>query len=130
MLKPLRLMQAAMLVCAIALVQACANNPLAIAETPLQKAYAIEASYNIVLEQSIEVARAQPTLRDEIQAVEARTTPIIDSLGQAIVEYTVERAKFAQGMTSAAAAEVVARNLDDWLTRAEAALVSLATALE
>ncbi len=123
-----RLFAAILIVAACAV--GCASNPISVAETPLQKAYAIEASYNIVLEQAVEVARAQPALRDRIQTIEARTTPIIDQLGERIVDYTVERAKLNAEQTTAERVAVVAANLEAWIGQAETALVDLAAVLE
>lgn len=122
--------QAVVIACVAAVMTACANNPLRVAETPLQKAYAIEASYNIVLEQAVNVATSQPDLRQRIQQVEARTTPTIDQLGQLMVAYTVERAKVAAGESTEARLTIVAGNLENWITQAERALIDLSAVLE
>lgn len=114
---------------ALALV-GCASNPIAEAETPMQTAYAIERSYNIVLENAIDLVEANPQLRDRLLTIEARTTPIIDTLSQAITDYVEARAQFALGETTEERIAAVGANLDGWILQAQRALVDLAAALE
>lgn len=117
--------------CCLAMLAACAANPLQIAETPAQQAYAIERVYtDVVLAQAVELAAAQPNMRPGIQAVERRTTPVIDQLVDAIAAYEIERAKFAQGETTEARLVIVAENLESWLDQAQRALIELDAALE
>src|SRR4030095_7938834 len=83
-----------------AALSACVLDPFKTAETPAQRGYAIEASYNILLEDALEIASAPTTtasVRDAIQAAEARSTPVIDSLSDALASYEIERAKFEAG---------------------------------
>src|SRR5690606_5619380 len=117
-----------------ALVSACGVfQPYEAAETTEQRAYAVSKSYNVLLESArdIVVNEALPAdLRRAVQAVEARTTPVIDELDKAVVAYTVERAKFAQAKTTAEKLDVVSLNLERWLMKAEEALADLAVAVE
>lgn len=115
----------------------CASNPIAIAETPAQKGYAIERSYNILLEQGVSLARTSDQVRAALQSAELRATPVVDSLSDALAAYEVARAEYE--LAVAARAEdvprltaqltVVAQNLERWVAEARAALVELANAL-
>lgn len=131
---PLRQIQIVVLAAFAVLVAGCAGlNPLASAETPAQKAYAISASYNIVLESAAEIVE-DPTapieLRRTIQRTEARTTPIVDELEDAFVELTTIRAEYRAGATTEERLQLAVDNLEAWVDRAEAALVDLATAVK
>lgn len=124
---------ASLLVAAIlALISGCASNPVAVAETPAQKAYAISASYNVILEAAaniVEDTTAPIDLRRAVQAAERRTTPVIESLETAFADYQVARAEFAAGETTADRLDVATRNLESWLSQAETALVEIARAV-
>lgn len=112
----------------------CASkNPLAVAETPAQKAYAVERTYNILLEGALDLINdvaVNDSIKRNIRNVERRTTPIIDSLSQAFVDYTVARAKFDLGETTEEQLQIVAGNLDQWIRQAERALIDLAAAID
>lgn len=114
-----------------AVLSACANNPFAVAETASQRGYAVEASYNILLEDALEIGRAPTTsdsVRQGIQRAEAQSTPVIDSLSDALATYEVERAKFDLGQSTAELLATVAANLDSWVTQAQQALIDLRSA--
>lgn len=123
----LPLIVALVALCAIA---GCASNPIAIAETPLQTAYAIEGSYNIVLEHAVELAESNQGVREAVLRVEARTTPIVDSLSTAIADYVTARSALALGEGDEARLAVVAANLETWIAQAQRALVDLAAAVD
>lgn len=109
------------------------NNPLAVAETPDQKVYAILATYNVVLESAADIVEDESLpldLRVTVQEVEAQTTPVIDGLDAAYAEFVLERAKFNADMTTAERLSVVAANLEGWVARAEAALLRLSELTE
>ena len=109
------------------------GNPISIAETPSQKAYAIERSYNVLLETAVALASDSATpnsLKRALGRAERAATPVIDSLSDAVTDYVVARANFTQGMTTDAKLDVVSRNLDGWITQAERALTSLARAID
>ena len=125
---PFQLRAFALVVLALA-VAGCASNPIAIAETPAQKAYAIERVYNIVLEQALEASRNNATIRVKVQAVEPRTTAIVDALSDAFVDYELARAALDTGGDGAAARlATVASNLERWIMQAEEALLELSAA--
>lgn len=106
-------------------------NPLSVAETASQRGYAIEKSYNILLEDALVIASAASTsndVRQSIQRAEATATPIMDSLSDALAAYEVERAKFEAGQSTAEQVTLIASNLESWVENAKAALVSLQAA--
>jgi len=116
---------------AAAAVSACVLDPFKAAETPAQRGYAIEASYNILLEDALEIASAPTTtaaVREAIQRAEAQATPVIDSLSDALAAYEVERAKFDGGLSTAERMTLVAANLDQWVSNAKLTLVSFQSA--
>ncbi len=107
-------------------------NPIAVAETPPQKAYALERSYNIVLAGALDLVSdpaVSPGIKSNIRSIEKRTTPIVDGLSQAFADYTVARAQFETGQSTEDRLNIVARNLDSWIKQAERALIELAAAV-
>ncbi len=121
------------LITMLALAGCATGNPIAIAETPAQKAYAIERSYNIILAGAVELAQDSSTpasLKRAIGRVETRTTPLVDSLSAAVTDYIVARAQFSQGMTTQQKLDVFSRNLENWINQAERALTDLAAAID
>jgi hypothetical protein len=109
-----------------------ASNPIAVAETPGQKAYAIERTYNIVLAGALDLVNdpaVSQGIKSNIRSVEKRTTPIVSELSEAFTAYTVARAQFDAGQSTQERLAVVARNLDNWITQAERALIELAAAV-
>ena len=117
----------ALMVCAFLVLTGCANG-LFVGETPAQRAYELEAAYNIVLESALDIAEAQPNLRAGILNAEAAATPVIEGLSEAFADYEVARAAFASGETTAEQLAIVAANLDGWISQAQAALVALSRA--
>jgi len=112
----------------VSTLSACALNPFQAAETPAQRGYALEASYNIVLEDALAIASAPTTsasVRQAIKDAELKSTPTIVSLSDALAAYEVERAKFEIGQTTAERVEIVANNLATWVEEAKKALVAL-----
>ena len=113
------------------LAAACADNPLRVAETLEQKAYAIERSYNVILEDALVVAKdpaTNTTVRRAIQSASERATPVVDSLADAAADAAIERAKLNVGQSTLEKVNVVASNLRDWIDRAQAAMLTLRTA--
>lgn len=128
-----RAFMALLLVYAALALGACANNPITAAETHAQKAFAISASYNIVLESAADIVedRSAPLeLRRQIQAAEARTTPVVNELEDAFAEYQVIAAEWRQGQTTEERLNLAADNLARWITNAERALIELAAAVK
>ena len=107
-------------------------NPIAVAETPGQKAYAIERTYNIVLAGALDLVNdpaVSQRIKSNIRSIEKRTTPIVNQLSETFTAYTVARAQFAAGQSNQERLAVVARNLDNWIIQAERALIELAAAV-
>lgn len=116
----------------VALSACVITDPVNVAETPAQKAYAISATYNILLESARDLVVDESvslSVRRAIQNAEAVTTPVLSSLEDAYVDYVVARAKFDQGQSTQEQLTIVADNLMMWITQAERALIRLATAI-
>lgn len=121
------------LITVLAVAGCATGNPISIAETPSQKGYAIEKSYNIILEGAVDLVADSSTpnsVKMAIGRAEAAATPVIDSLSQSLADYVVARAQFEAGMSTEAKLDAVSRNLAGWITQAERALLSLATAID
>lgn len=118
----------AMFLTACALVQ-----PVEVAETPAQKAYALSGTYNVLLETAAELV-ADPLVNEEvkvtIQLVEARTTPVVNSLDNAYANFVVEKARFDAGQSDVEKLDIATANLERWVVLAEDALLELATAIQ
>lgn len=107
-------------------------NPIAVAETPAQKAYAIERTYNIVLAGALDLVNdpaVSPGIKSNIRSIEARTTPIVNQLSEAFTAYTVARALFDAGQSTQDRLAAVALNLSNWIDKGQGALVELAAAV-
>lgn len=127
-------LSAALLICLTLVIQACSNvNPFAVAESPTQQVYALESTYNIVLEQAVKAVNLESTsqnTKDRIVAAERRATPVIESLSQAFKEYTLVRIQLAQGSTSEEKMAIAAEDLEAWVLKAEAAIANLSAAVD
>jgi hypothetical protein len=128
----------ALLLLLILALSGCASSPIAMAETPAQKAYAIERSYNVLLEQGLELARTDPRIRDAVQSVERRTTPLVDAMSNGLAAYEVARAEYdaAVAAGSGGAPPAVATRLtvalgqlNGWIVQAQSGLLDLSRAL-
>ena len=115
------------------LVAGCQSaNPIAVAETPSQKAYAIERTYNIVLAGALDLVNdpaVSSGIKSNIRSIEKRSTPIVNELAEAFTAYTVAKAQWDAGLTTQDHLAIVAQNLDNWIKQAESALVELAAAV-
>jgi hypothetical protein len=126
--------------CGTASLQGCAvlqgpQKAAATAETAAQRlelrGYAIESSYNIILEDALVIASA-PTTTSNVQAAIQRAsqsgTQVIDQLSDSLAAYAVERAKFDAGQTTIDQLTIAASNLEGWISRGNAALLALQAA--
>lgn len=108
-------------------------NPMSIAETPAQKAYALERSYNIVLAGALDLVNdpaVSAGIKSNIRSIERRTTPVVDNLSEAFADYVVAKSALASGTGSEERIEIVAANLENWIRQAERAIVELANAVD
>lgn len=126
--------------CGTVTVQGCAvlqgpQKAAATAQTEQQRlelrGYAIERSFNIILEDALVIASApttQPNITQAIQRASASGTDVIDELSDSLALYAVERAKFDAGQTTVEKLTLAANNLEVWIDRAGAALLALQAA--
>lgn len=122
-----------LMITALAVMGCAGTNPIAVAETPAQKAYAIERSYNVVLEGALDLVndpQVPESLKEGIRATERRTTPVIDGLAQAAKNFILAQAEISAGESSADRMVIVSENLEMWIRQAEDALVQLARAVD
>lgn len=109
------------------------TSPYKAAETTEQKAYAVAASYNVVLESARDIVvdtTVNNDVRRAVQRATQRTTPVMSSLEDAVALYTAERVKFESGQSTQDKLNVVADNLALWLVQGEQALIDLVTAIQ
>lgn len=126
--------------CGTVTVQGCATlqgpqKAAATAQTEQQRlelrGYAIERSFNIILEDALVIASApttQANITQAIQRASASGTDVIDELSDSLALYAVERAKFDAGQTTIDKLTLAANNLEVWIDRAGAALLALQAA--
>lgn len=108
------------------------TQPYEAAETPSQRAYAVSATFNVVLQSArdIVVDETLPaSVRQVAQNAVLRTVPVVDELDKAVTAFVVERAKLVNAETTEEKMDVVSANLDHWLVLAEQALADLAAAI-
>jgi hypothetical protein len=100
-------------------------NPFAQAETLEQKAFALEASYNIVLASAVDLI-ADPAVpasaKERILDVEQQATVVVESLAAATDEYIAAQALFEENRTTEERITIVANNLERWILNAESAI--------
>jgi hypothetical protein len=115
------------------LIVACSSNPFSTAQTISQKAYAVEASYNILLEQAVEIGSkptTPPDVVDKIISAQEKATPIVVSLSEAARDYADAKSRLSAGVTTADKVLILAENLESWTLQAEEAIASFKAILE
>lgn len=103
--------------------QGCAGtNPIAVAETPEQRAFAMHGTYVIFAEKAADLAELTSLPRNVrlgLVAAEERAKPIADSLFDAWTEFLVIKAEFDAGDSGDAGARLLraSESLNDAITR-------------
>lgn len=95
-------------------------NPVRVAETPEQRAYAAYGTFVIAQETAadlVEDASIPDGVRLRIISAEERAKPVADSLLDAYTEFLIVRAEFNAGDTSERRLVIAAESLDDWVTQ-------------
>ena len=116
------------------MVAGCENiNPFAAAQTIEQKSYAVQATYNILLNQAITLIQ-NPAIGDESKSkvfdAERATTPIVKELAFYTQEYITVKKTLAEGGTTEENLLILADNLEAWITTAEKALDRLSSIIK
>lgn len=96
------------------------------------RGYAIERSWNILLEDALVIASAPTTtqsVQTAVQRASAAGTSVVDQMSDQLAAFAVERAKFEAGQSTVEVMTIVTNNLQDWVNRAEGALLNLRSAL-
>lgn len=112
------------------LVIACQTNPIAIAETPAQRAYALVGLYNVLLEPAVEIIEDESApleVRRSLQDGVRATAPVVDELEDALRAYLTERAAWEAGgpRTPTDTLDALSENLERWMFEAEARIDTL-----
>jgi hypothetical protein len=126
MLNPSRSLSLQLLVTivALAVVQACALNPVAVAETPEQKFNAVLLTYDALLEPALEVLEdpnVADNVRRSLQAHIAVTGEVYSGAVASYADFRAARAAVAAGGPGTVLATATA-NLEKWANDLESAL--------
>lgn len=120
---------AVLLLFAMSLLAGCQGlNPFAAADTLEQRAFAVEASYNIALQSAVDLVNdpAVPSsAKSRILTIEEQSTVVVESLAAATDEYIAAKALFEADRTSEERVTIVANNLERWIASAESAIARL-----
>lgn len=100
---------------------ACAPvNPVAVAETPEQKAYAAYGMFVVFQETAADLVD-DPALSDGVKLriieAEAQAHVVANGTLDAINEFLRVKAEFDAGESTEARVQIAANNLNDWITR-------------
>ena len=101
--------------------QACASiNPIAAAETPDQRAYAIFGTFTIFSEKAADLAE-NPTLPRNVRLglvnAQEEARPVVNDMLEVLDEYETIKAQVEAGETGQDRFAIVARNLNSWVDR-------------
>jgi len=118
----------------VVLVAACANNPVRVAQTTEQKAYALYGTFVIVEEQAVKLTLPTSNLNQQakasiINAVQ-RAQPAIDTMLSGLEKAQKAKADFDAQRIDKPAFQVVVDNLGNWVQQAEPLVLSLTTAVK
>lgn len=116
----------------VASLPGCSANPVAVAETPAQKGYALYGSFVIFEEQAVKVA-SDPMLPDNIRQAIIRADeaakPAADKLQEALAQFESIRLELAAGTSTEEQLAIAAANLNRWVTEAAPLINSLIAAV-
>ncbi len=114
--------------------QGCASvNPIAAAETPDQRAYAMFGTYTIAAEKAADLAENSQlpnSVRLGLVEVEEDAAPVVVSMMEALGTYEAIRAELAAGETGRDRYVIAATNLASWVDRVAPLVSKLVTAVE
>lgn len=122
------------LLCMAALLTGCAHNinPIAAAEGPDEKGYAVLGVYRIAQTQALKIvqdATLPATVREAVQSAEASAYPVVTQLAGALVEYLEARDQVAAGTTSEEKLAIVISRLSEWTATAQARIAGFQAAI-
>lgn len=113
----------------------CQSNPVAIAKTPLQSAYAVYGGFVIVEEQAAQLKKSgalasQPVILDEIIAADRLAKPSADALLQATLDALAAQHALSAGNGSPEKMQIATDNLTHWVTQAQIDILALTSAVQ
>lgn len=121
-----------LMTCSVFLAGCGSYSPVAVAETPEQKADAVYATFVIFEERAVSLAERPGTPQSVINSLaraDRVVKPIMDSLQAAVSEVAKVRAELAAGDSTQDMLTVVTINLERWLIEAMPALQALIDAV-
>lgn len=128
-------MWAALSIFVFGAITACSSipNPFAVAETPTQQVYALERTYNIVLEQAVKVVSNPATPPDVVQRIresEPRVTALVTEMSNALTQYVLAKAALDAGKTDEEKVAIATLNLETWVSQVEASIGNFAALVD
>lgn len=124
--------QRSWLLVSIALLAACANSPIKIAQTTEQRAYAVYGTFVIVEEQAVTLTSPASTLSPDVKraiiAANQRAAPVVDNMRKALSAAEQARADFEAAKTTQPALQVVVDKLAGWVAQAQDLVTALSNA--
>jgi len=111
----------------------CASSPLATAQTPEQKAFAVYGSFVIYEEQAARLATDPSTpgpVRQALSAADARAKPSADALLKAFQDYSTADTALKAGTGTPEKLQITAENLDTWVQTASNDINTLITTVK
>lgn len=111
----------------------CQSNPVTIAKTPLQKAYAVYGEFVIAEESAQALVYAKttpPSVVASIKRADALAKPSADALLHATLDVTAATREINTGTGSQDKLHIVQANLTQWLTHAQTDIGALTAAVQ
>ena len=99
----------------------CHSNPLTVAQTPEEKAYALYGTFVVFEEQAAIVIKQAATPVDAktaIRKADAAAKPVADALLAAVREYILIKGELAAGTTTNDKLVLATANLNKWVAQA------------
>lgn len=127
-----RLIAAILLVASMSMTACTSINPVAVAETPTQKADALYDTFLVYKQLAVDLAQKPGTPQSVINTLaraDRVVTPVMNNLQAAVLEVEAVRSEIAAGTGTEQKLIVVTNNLDRWMLEAIPALQALIDAV-
>lgn len=114
-------------------IAACANNPVATAKTPEQKAFAVYGEFVVFEEAGAKIASDPSTTASVLTALktaDARAKPVMDSTLAAALEVVSVEKQIAAGSTTADKLVIATANLQSWVDQGTPLVNNLVSAVK
>ncbi len=111
----------------------CQNNPITVAKTPLQRAYAAYGEFVILEEQAAHLTQDPTTprqIKNIIATADSRAKPSADALLSAVLDYESASKSLSTGTGTPEKLAITESNLEHWLTQANTDITVLVSAVK